>query len=411
MNSEVSGRPGDSQEAKATLGSRWKGSGEFLRWFAAEPYRVFFPLGVLWSLAGVSLWLLYYAQWLPFYPGIVHARIMIEAFGGSFLVGFLGTAGPRMVSSPLLSVSEFLWLLVGSIATGSFHLLQDTRWGDISFGVMLGSLGVGLLVRGIWMRQEAPPPGLILATAGVLSGCFGVGMLASPGLDEEPQAQILGRLLLYQGTLLAPVLGVGVFLFPRILGGTFGMAERSRGLRWQWCHAVAAVIGLGFSFLLETEGDVRLGRALRLAVCVLYLGISVNWRRHPAAPAWGTLTSGLMIALGLGASGLLLAATGHPQHVSIELLLYVGGFGLLMLVVGSRVIFGHSGQLAGFHARNAWVRVLIGLTVLAATTRATVAWVPSTLVSHHIYAAGLWVVVGTSWMAWHRRRFFRPDLD
>ena len=80
------------------------------RWLASEPYRVFFFSGALWSLIGVSLWPLFYAQKLGFYPNFVHARLMIEAFGGAFVVGFLGTAGPRMATAPKLTPLELFWL-------------------------------------------------------------------------------------------------------------------------------------------------------------------------------------------------------------------------------------------------------------------------------------------------------------
>jgi uncharacterized protein involved in response to NO len=99
------------------------------------------------------------------------------------------------------------------------------------------------------------------------------------------------------------------------------------------------------------------------------------------------------------------------QHVSIEHLLYIGGFGMLMLIVGSRVLFGHSGDLEGFFGKSKWVRLLIFLGVLAATTRATPAWVPSTTVSHHIYAAWTWGLLSLLWLLWHRHRFVTRDED
>lgn len=94
-----------------------------LTWLAAEPYRVFFFSGAAWSIIGVTLWPLYYAQALSFYPGLAHARIMIEAFGGAFVVGFLGTSGPRMAAAPKLTPCELLWLFALHQACGVSQLL------------------------------------------------------------------------------------------------------------------------------------------------------------------------------------------------------------------------------------------------------------------------------------------------
>ena len=77
----------------------------------------------------------------------------------------------------------------------------------------------------------------------------------------------------------------------------------------------------------------------------------------------------------------MLSPFHYGQHVSIERLPYIGGFGLLMLIVGSRVLFGHSGDLEGVFAQSKWVRFVIFLGILTATTRATPAWVASTTVS------------------------------
>ena len=49
------------------------------RW-ASEPFRVFFPFGMLAAIAGVMMWPLLYAGKLGFYPGEAHSRVMIEGF-------------------------------------------------------------------------------------------------------------------------------------------------------------------------------------------------------------------------------------------------------------------------------------------------------------------------------------------
>ncbi len=89
-----------------------------LAWLAGERFRLFFFSGILWSIAGVSLWPLFYAGKLTFYPGITHARLINEAFGGAFVVGFLGTAGPRMAGAPRLSIAELIALFALHSANG-----------------------------------------------------------------------------------------------------------------------------------------------------------------------------------------------------------------------------------------------------------------------------------------------------
>lgn len=93
-----------------------------LIWLGSEPYRLFFLSGILFSIAGVLLWPLFYQEKLTFYPGISHARVMIEAFGGAFVIGFLGTAGPRILSAPRLTPWELTLLFLLHLAGGVCHL-------------------------------------------------------------------------------------------------------------------------------------------------------------------------------------------------------------------------------------------------------------------------------------------------
>lgn len=378
-----------------------------LRWLAAEPYRVFFVSGAVWSLIGVSLWPLFYAQQLGFYPNLVHARLMIEAFGGAFVVGFLGTAGPRMASAPKLTPLELFVLLLLHQASALCHLNLRHSWGDGLFALLLGSLMLFLLIRVLRFRKEAPPPQMLLALTGLSCGLGGALMLLSPVTMLDASSLRLANLLLYQGLLLPPVLGIGSFVFPRMLGGDFGDPKSAMQSRWKLIRAVLVAALLILSFFVEAWGQVTLGYLLRVAVSVSYLLMEVRWQ----TPQSGSLTTGLFWALGLGCLGMLLVPTQPMQHVSIEHLLYIGGFGLLMLVVGSRVLFGHSGDLEGFFVKSKGVRFLVFLGVLTATTRATPAWVPSTTISHHIYAAWSWALLISLWLLWHRRRFVKRDEE
>ncbi len=378
-----------------------------LRWLAAEPYRLFFVSGAVWSIIGVSLWPLFYAQQLGFYPNFVHARLMIEAFGGAFVVGFLGTAGPRMATAPKLMPLELFWLFALHQASAISHLRLQHAWGDGFFVALLVSLLLCLVIRVVKFRKEAPPPQMLLALTGLACGIAGASMLLSSATMMDLQRLRLANLLLYQGLLLPPVLGIGSFVFPRMLGGEFGDPKTAAQSRSKLIRSIVAAVLLVVSFFLEAFGQVTLGYALRAIVATAYLLIEVTWKTQQT----GSLTTGLFWALILGWLGIVLAPLHYVQHVSIEHLLYIGGFGMLMLVVGSRVLFGHSGDLDGFFVKSKWVRFLVFLGVLAATTRATPAWMPSTTVSHHIYAAITWALLALFWLLWHRRRFVKRDEE
>jgi uncharacterized protein involved in response to NO len=378
-----------------------------LRWLAAEPYRLFFASGALWSIIGVSLWPLFYAQQIGFYPNFVHARLMIEAFGAAFVVGFLGTAGPRMATAPKLTPLELFWLFALHQASAISHLRLQHAWGDGFFVALLVSLLLCLVIRVVKFRKEAPPPQMLLALTGLACGICGASLLLSPATLMDPQRLRLANLLLYQGLLLPPVLGIGSFVFPRMLGGDFGDPKTAAQSRSKLIRSIVAAVLLVVSFFLEAFGQVPLGYALRAIVAAGYLLIEVTWKTQQA----GSLTTGLFWALILGWLGIVLAPFHYVHHVSIEHLLYIGGFGMLMLVVGSRVLFGHSGDLEGFFVKSKWVRFLVFLGVLAATTRATPAWMPSTTISHHIYAAITWALLALFWLLWHRRRFVKRDEE
>jgi len=378
-----------------------------LRWLASEPYRLFFFSGAVWSIIGVALWPLYYAQQIGFYPSFAHARIMIEVFGAAFVVGFLGTAGPRMATAPKLTPPELIWLFALHQACGISHLTLHLVWGDGCFITLLGSLLLCLMIRVVKFRKEAPPPQLLLALTGLICGITGASLLLLPATLLDPQRLRLANLLLYQGLLLPPVLGIGAFVFPRMLGGEFGDPKTAAQSRTKLVRALVVAILIVSSYFLEACGQIIAGYALRALGATAYLLKEVRWKTTQR----GSLTTGLLWSLSLGWLGLALAGFFYAQHVSVEHLLYIGGFGMLMLIVGSRVLFGHSGDLDGFFGKSKWVRFLIFLGVLAAITRATPAWVSSTTVSHHIYAALTWALLALFWLLWHRRRFLKRDEE
>jgi len=387
------------------------GLGPVFRWLAEEPFRPFFCVGALWSIVGVCLWPLFYGGYLGYHPGVAHARLMIEGFGGAFVVGFLGTAGPRMATAPKLTPLELGFLFLLHQAAALCQLATLTAWGDRLFALLLLSLLAALVVRVVRFREDLPPPQMLLAITGILCGAVGAILLSLPGTAGAPPVHLFASLLLYQGFLLAPILGIGSFLFPRILGREFGEPANEAEARTKRIRTVGAAVLLLASFVIEAAGWRIAGWLLRAFVVGGYLLIEIQWRRTPGEAPAGTIATGVRWALLLGVAGLLSAGFFPGRGAGVEHLLYIGGFGLLMLMVASRVLFGHSGELANFN-RIAWFpRLLISLGILAMATRVTTGFLPALTVSHHIYASLTWALLATLWLAWHRRRFLRRELE
>src|SRR5262245_34059336 len=64
-----------------------------------DPYRIFFPLGIVLGVMGVSIWPLYYFGITAGYSGRAHAFVQTDGFLFSFIAGFLLTAIPRFTGT------------------------------------------------------------------------------------------------------------------------------------------------------------------------------------------------------------------------------------------------------------------------------------------------------------------------
>ncbi|MFT5467512.1 MAG: hypothetical protein ACI8UO_002616 [Verrucomicrobiales bacterium] len=148
-----------------------------IRLICQEPFRLFFPIGLLVSIAGVSLWPLLYAEQLSFHPAVSHARLMIHGFVGSFVIGFLGTAGPRMLSAPHLTPAEVIGLLIAISGGVLAHLSNHVILGDSCFLALFAAFALMLLIRVVRLRKDTPPPGFVLVGLGLLSMIIGTSIL------------------------------------------------------------------------------------------------------------------------------------------------------------------------------------------------------------------------------------------
>jgi uncharacterized protein involved in response to NO len=381
---------------------------------AREPFRVFFPAAVLVGLAGGAVWPLHFLGVLPLYPGQSHARLMAYGFFGGFIIGFLGTALPRMLSAPPLQVVETSVLLlvyaamVSSLAAGKIVL------GDGCFVALLAVFTSLLAVR-VWKRRDVPPPSFVLVALALL--CAGCGAILSIRVELNEEAFVaaaLQHLLVYQGFTLLPILGVGAFFLPRF----FGLATRqdfpeSRTPPPGWLKKFFSALTVGLvivaSFLMEAAGLVRAGPALRLAATGFYLASEVPF--YKMKEHQGPAARILQVAFALLLAGFVSITIEPAQRISLLHLTLVGGFAVITLVVATRVVYGHSGNAERLAKPNRWLWVSVGVIFLAMTTRISGDFWPKVMASHYSYGAVGWIIGLLVWSAYVLPKVLRPDPE
>jgi uncharacterized protein involved in response to NO len=366
----------------------------------AEPFRLFFPAGTLAGLAGVALWPLYFAGALESYPGQSHAHIMANGLFGSFILGFLGTAMPRMLSVPRFSFRETLALLLLQCGAVMCYAMGQLAWGHALFLLLLLSFIACVAVR-VPRRQDIPPPGFVLVAMALACVIAGTTLALIGSFRElEPQTTALQRLLSYQGFVLLPILGIGPFLLPRFFGmsSTHDFPESLRAPKSWWrkaSFAFAAGALIIVSFFLECAGLYRTAYALRFLVTAAYFLFQMPLHRAPKSS--NAIGAAVRVALFGIVLGFLTVAILPQYRVGLLHLTLVGGFAVMTFTVATRVVFGHSGNLELLKRRNLWLLISIGLMLSGMATRITGDFVPRILPSHYTYGALMWIAGVLLW--------------
>jgi uncharacterized protein involved in response to NO len=373
-----------------------------------EPFRLFFPVGALIGLLGVSLWPLFYAGVLTTYPGTSHSRLMIEGFMASFIIGFLGTAGPRITSAPHFTRGELLALFSLELFTAGLHFGGAHRAGDALFVLCLASF-LFIIGKRFVRREDSPPPNFALVALGLLNGFIGAIILALFENKIYSAPYRIGATLLEQGFVLLPILGVAPFLLPRLLDlPRPNELSESRTLPPGWITRAifAAAIGIviDLTFIAESLGWTAISGWLRLGAILIYL--TVRMPRQGRSFLGDCLRAGIVaVVLGIGIELL------WPQYrIGALHILFVSGFSFIVLTVAIRVVFGHSGNAHLFGKRLPFFIVVGVLIFFAMVSRYVADLAPKARTVHLIAAATFWLVALLIWMGKVIPRVAIPDV-
>ena len=366
----------------------------------AEPFRILFPLATLLGISGVSLWPLFFSGLHKFYPGPMHARLMIESFLAGFVIGFLGTALPRLLSAPPLRRAEMWTLIVLYLTAAGLHIGEQPRAGDLTFIVLMLFFG-GCMIWRVRSRTELPPPGFVLVAFGYLSGILGPTLWLCGTQGWVPgSVMIFGGMLLNQAFVLFLLLGIGTFLLPRFLRlrDIRPIAEArtaSPGWRLRAAFSFATGVALLASFWLEaTNPTAPVAAWLRAAAAVVFLGAMIPFHRQSDPLRTATLASQLaLIALVLG---LIFPLFWPTQRIAGLHVVFLGGFSLITFTVATRVVLGHSGNEALFDTRLPSLQIATLLLLAGTALRAIGDFLP-TRPSWLSAASYLWMLAAGIW--------------
>jgi len=376
-----------------------------------EPFRVFFPLGTLWSLAGVFFWVL--KGWWPALDEVsskVHVWTQVYGFMTCFVVGFLTTAIPSFTDTAKLRAGEVLLLVAFSTTSVISVFCQQFKLAHVAFILTMLMLVLCLVPRFI-KRKSAPPITFVFVPFALVSALLGSGLLVavSSGFHWRMIETItLASNLLFQGFITFLILGVGGFLVRSILGwlALHTVPNQSRpdfersASRTMWIHSAAALILFG-SFFVEAYWSRAWGAGIRALIVTLEVVWQMRIHRSPNSGKMGA--QWLRVALAFLLVGLWGDAVISPQHplyrLAILHLCFVGGFSMTTLAIASRVVLSHGGfsQIIRRHYKP--LSIAQGLVLLGLLTRFSADFIEQSYTRHLQYAAALWCLGVLVWCA------------
>jgi uncharacterized protein involved in response to NO len=362
-----------------------------------DPYRLFFPLGLIYAVAGAALWSAAALGGLS-YPAELHRMLMIQGFEQSFVAGFLLTAIPGLTHAEKARPAEVTAALGPLALFGVLAVAGATLWAHLAWMTSLATLAFAALRR---VPRAAQPPPVEFAFVGL---GLAFGLVAGVGLALEAAGEApfvaprFAERLLSLGMVLSLVLGVGGLLVPTFTGMRDPLAipfiarAHQRGPRFAfYLLPIAALIG---AFLLEASGRAGAGaltRALGGSAMLLFV-----WKL-PRGPGRRDLSAFAMWGAGLFTLAGLWALVFFPAQPMAGLhVLFIGGFGLLTFAIGTRVIVAH-----GRHGLVAEPRVFGPLAAAGVAGALILRLAAEHFGAHAIalygWAGAAWVF---AWLAW-----------
>jgi len=360
-----------------------------------DPYRIFFPLGIILGTLGVSIWPAYYYGLTEGYSGRAHAFVQTDGFLYAFIAGFLLTAIPRFTGTEAPSRGiQYSLAFVIAVSAIAFEL-QIFEAGQTGFMIAHFML-IGLAARRFRRRQQDPPETFSLVGLGLLCGAIGAVINAAMVWNVmEPSWDLVGKRMLTEGMVLLLVLGIGGFLGPRLLGfaqmpqfvkvgAQVSKQNNNRGLLYKTAGVVV---------LLSLIAEYRLGifvmSFVRAAAATAVIFSTIEPWRLPSVRstlAWCVWAAHWFVIIAVW-----LVALAPRYRIDFLHVLFIGGFTLLIFAVGTRVTLSHGGYPLAQERKSSPLRIGLGTGLVAMLARVGAPFAGFTYFAHLAWAAWFWI--------------------
>ncbi len=393
--------------------------------FASEPYRLFFPLGILIGTIGAGHWLAYWLGWVDSYSGFFHASIQMEGYMACFVIGFLMTAIPRFSGTSSASLKELVTFFVLTCAIVFFLFRYLWIPAELCFTLWLLSLARFIFVRVKKIKRAdgssktSPPIEFVWIPIAILHGILGSVVLIFYQLKMTPVWMgDVGEDMAFQGFILAIVAGVGGFLAPRLMG-RFEMVKPSevcaleevarRKKRSLSVHLTLAVLFF-LSFWLDMPGREAWAHGLRALVITAALVWSRALPLPPRTPDF--FVKLLWISLWMVPLGLWLTAFFPAHEKGMLHFTFIGGFSLMTFAIATMVALSHGGESAILRRPLLVLRIVFTGVILTLGFRVAAGFYATLFFPFLGLAASVWILVGASWLCFIAPRILRiPEGD
>ncbi len=377
-----------------------------------EAYRYLFAIGAVYSVVGTVMWIMFALQMIS-YPGTLHPMVMSGGFLLSFAYGFLWTALPRFTQSAVPSFRELSPLLAAQIiGLGSAACGEEVL--SLLCFLVANLLTVRFAITRFRTRKNNPPDSFFFVGIALILGGLSIATLIVSRFIELPMPLVIAaRVFFLRDMIFFMVLGVGFRLIPAILGVAAPQklevvqanpsltTKLSRTLNSHAWNALILIL-FAFSLIAESFGEIRVAAACTFLACVLAILRGFQWRSMPTWSnrlAWFVWMSVAFMNAGPAAVLVFPIYAVHLWHLS-----FIGGLGLMTLMVATRVAVSHSGEYKPYVEERRrfvpWIGIIILITAL---TRASIAWTPQQATTHYVYAACFWLISIGIWFVYFLR--------